>query len=170
MMTDSAMPVEQKGWRRWVVKPILKQLTMGITAEKISWSIALGSVLGIFPILGSTTIVCLIVGQMLKLNQPVMQVFKWIVYPLHLALILVFIRLGERLYGVPLISFSLPQLIQKFEQDPGKFVREFGMAAVHGVSAWLIIAPVLAVSIKVSVLPLVRKLAQSIKARKEVAA
>jgi hypothetical protein len=120
--------------------------------------------------MGTTTLVCLLAGWLLRLNQPVLHVFKTLVYPLHLALILVFIRLGERLYGVPLISFSIPQLLEKFKNDPLQFARDFGVAAWHGVSAWLLIAPVVAVLIKLAVTPLLKRLEGSIQRRKEAVA
>ena len=159
---------KQSWWRRWLVAPVVAQLTGGISPERIGWTIALGIVLGVFPIMGSTTLVCLLAGWMLHLNQPVLHVFKTLVYPLHLALILVFIRLGERLVGAPLISFSIPQLVGKFKESPLQFARDFGMAAWHGVSAWLLIAPVAAVLIKMAVMPALRKLSVSLKRHQEV--
>lgn len=157
-------------WRRWVLAPVLAQLTGGVSPERIGWTIALGIVLGVFPIMGTTTLVCLAAGWLLKLNQPVLHVFKTLVYPLHLALILVFIRLGERIYGVPLISFSIPQLLERFKYDPLRFAGEFGSAAWHGVSAWLLIAPVAAVLIKLAVMPLLRRLAVTMEKHKEAQA
>ncbi len=155
-------------WRRWFVNPVVKQLTNGISPEKIAWSISLGLVLGVFPIMGSTTLVCFVVGWIFKLNQPVLQIFNSAMYPLHLALILVFIRLGQQLFGVPLLSFSIPELVEKFNASPLQFARDFGMAAVHGVSAWLLVAPFAAILIKMAVMPLVRTLASSISKRREV--
>lgn len=156
-------------WRLWIVAPVVKQLTLGTTPEKIAWTIALGVVLGVFPVMGTTTLLCLLAGWLFRLNQPVLHVFKSLVYPFHLALILVFIRLGERLHGVPLISFSIPQLMTKFKADPLQFGKDFGQAAWHGVSAWLLIAPVAAILIKVMVMPLLRHLSLSLNRKKEVA-
>ena len=150
---------KESGWRRWLIAPIKAQLMQGMTVERVSWTIALGVVLGVFPIMGSTTLVCLLAGWALNLNQALLHVFKTTVYPLHLALILVFIRLGERLYGAPLIAFSIPQLLARFKHDPLQFARDFGMAAWHGVSAWLLIAPLAALLIKMAVIPLVSRLA-----------
>jgi uncharacterized protein (DUF2062 family) len=160
----------QSWWQRWFVTPIVKQLTGGISPEKIAWTISLGVVLGVFPIMGSTSVLCLLVGYLFQLNQPILHLFKTAVYPLHLALILVFIRLGERLYGVPLISFSIPELVAKFKDDPLQFARDFGLAAWHGVSAWLLIAPIATLLIKVAILPVLSKLAQSLKKNTEVPA
>ena len=164
-----AVATKESWWRRWLVAPVVTQLTHGTSPDRIGWTIALGMVVGVFPIMGSTTLVCLLIGWLLRLNQPVLHVFRAVVYPLHLALILIFIRLGERLYGAPLISFSIPQLIGKFKDSPLQFARDFGMAAWHGVSAWLLIAPVAAVLIKMAAMPALRKLSVSLKRRQEVA-
>lgn len=157
--TGEVIPAAKESrWYRCVVGPVLSQLISGSSPERIAWTISLGVVLGVFPIMGTTTALCLLVGWMLKLNQPVLHVFKALVYPLHLALILVFIRLGERLYRVPLISFSIPELITKFKEDPIQFGRDFGLAAWHGASAWLLIAPVAMILIKMAVMPMLHKI------------
>ena len=147
--------------RRWLVGPVIAQLSRGTSPERLAWTIALGIVLGVFPIMGTTTLVCLSAGWLLRLNQPVLHVFRSVVYPLHLALILVFIRIGERMHGVPLIQFSIPQLLSRFKDDPLQFARDFGLAAWHGVTAWLLVAPVAAVLIKFAVLPLLRRMARA---------
>jgi hypothetical protein len=41
------------------------------------------------------------------------------------------------------VTFSIPELLRKFHDAPGKFLREFGMTGVHGIIAWLLIAPIL---------------------------
>ena len=168
-MTVNAAPKEN-WWRRRLVAPVVAQLTVGISPERIAWAISLGVVLGVFPIMGTTTLVCFVAGWLLRLNQPVLHVFSNLVYPLHLVLILVFIRLGERLYGAPRLSFSIPQLLGKFKDDPLQFGRDFGMSAWHGVSAWLLVAPVAALLIKLAVVPVLRQLEVSLKRRKEVEA
>jgi len=167
-MKSGEASVKESWWRRWLVAPVVAQLTEGASPTRIAWTIALGMVIGVFPVMGTTTLVCLLAGWIFKLNQPVLHVFRALVYPLHLALILVFIRLGERLYGVPLISFSIPQLVVKFKEDPLRFLSEFGMAAWHGVSAWLLIAPVCVFLIKIAIMPVLRQLAESLKKRKVI--
>ncbi len=150
-------------WRRWLVEPVKSQLTQGMSAEKASWTISLGVVLGVFPVMGTTSAVCFLAGWFFRLNQPLLHVFKTVVYPLHLALILVFIRMGERLWGAPLITFSVPELLLRFKADPVQFGRDFGMAALQGVSAWLLVAPIAVVLLHWAVLPAVKKLAEKLK-------
>lgn len=144
--------------RRWLVEPIINQLNRGITPEKLSWTIALGFTLGIFPIIGSTSLVCFIAGYFLKLNQAILHLFKSLTYPLHIALILVFIHLGQQLNGVPLLPFSISEMMSQFKDSPAQFARDFGMAAWYGIEAWAIAALILIPIIRIISLPFLKKL------------
>ena len=170
MPIDTIKCTKESWWRRWLVAPVKAQLSQGISVNRVSWTIALGFVLGVFPVMGTTSLLCLLVGWVFRLNQALLHVFKTIVYPLHLALILVFIRLGERLYGVPLISFSIPELMGKFKADPLQFARDFGMVAWHGVSAWLVLAPFAVILIKIAATPILRRVGKSLETSKAVIA
>ncbi len=150
-------------WKRWVIDPVIAQLTRGITPHKLGWTIAAAFTLGIFPIMGTTSLICFIFGAAFKLNQPVLHTFKTLAYPLHLGLILVFIRLGQRLHGVPLLTLSIPQMLTRFQADPMQFARDFGLAAWHGITAWMLVAPILAVAIKFAVTPLIAGMAAKLR-------
>ncbi|MEY3395439.1 MAG: hypothetical protein RL346_1675 [Verrucomicrobiota bacterium] len=143
---------------RWFIRPIVNQLKQGTSPEKLSWSISLGMTLGVFPIMGSTTIVCLFIGHLFRLNQPILHLFKTFTYPIHLALILVYIRLGQMLNDAPLIRFSIPQLLNRFREDPLKFAQDFGWAALHGIEAWAISALILIPLIRFITIHPLRKL------------
>jgi len=159
-MTLAAPPSRLKTfWRERVISVITAQFVQGITPSKISLTIALGLNLGIFPILGTTTILCAVAGLWLKLNQPVIQLVNWIASPLQLMLILVFVRLGEWLLRAPHLQLSIPLLIRKFHDSPMNFLREFGLTGLHGIIAWLLLAPFLTAIIYAALLPPLKKLA-----------
>ena len=149
----------KKFWQERVIALIVAQFTQGFTPQKIALTIALGLVLGIFPILGATTALCAIAGVWLKLNQPVIQLVNWLVSPLQLTLILGFVRIGEWLLRAQPVSFSVPELFRKFHESPAKFMQEFGLSGLHGIVAWLLIAPLLTALIYFLLLPPLKKLA-----------
>jgi uncharacterized protein (DUF2062 family) len=49
-------------WQRRVRDPIVLQLTQGITPEKIALTVAIGSAIGLFPIIGTTSLLCFLIG------------------------------------------------------------------------------------------------------------
>lgn len=124
-----------------MVRPIKHQFTRGASVEKIALTMAISPVVSAFPILGTTNLISILVGSILRLNLPFLLLFKSIFYPLHIGLILVFIRIGETMNGAPHIPFSIPQLLSKFNDDPIQFAKDFGMTALYGVEAWAIITP-----------------------------
>jgi hypothetical protein len=95
----------------------------------------------------------------LKLNQPVIQLVNYLASPLQLALILVFVRIGEWIMLAPRVSFSIPELFRKFHESPANFFREFGLTGLHGIIAWLVIAPFFAALVYFLLLPPLKKLA-----------
>jgi len=128
-------------WRERVVALIVAQFTQGVTPQKIALTIALGLNIAVFPILGTTTVLCALVALCLRLNQPVIQLVNWLAYPLQFMLLLIFVRIGEWIMRAPPVSFSIPELLRKFHESPVKFMHEFGLTGLHGIVAWLVISP-----------------------------
>jgi uncharacterized protein (DUF2062 family) len=147
-------------WQRRVVNLLLSQLRQGITPQKIALTIAMGTTLGVFPVLGSTTLLCFLAGLLLKLNQPIIQLVNYLMYPLQFAGIYFFIRIGESLTRTPPLPFSIPGMLQQFRAAPLHFFQQFGMTALRGVLAWLLIAPPAAVLLYLVLLPALRRLAR----------
>src|ERR1700678_89505 len=99
MPAPTPHPIHHNWIYRRVALPILALLRMGATPEKLAWSIAVGLLIGINPILGSTTILCLAAAFVFRLNIAASQVGNHIVYPLEFLLLIPFIRLGSRVFG-----------------------------------------------------------------------
>lgn len=132
-------------WQRRVVAPIVAQLRQGITPREIALTLALGAVLGIFPILGATTALCAIAAVRLRLNQPVIQLVNYLAYPLQLVLLIPFYRAGERLFGAdPVPIVNVPELIARFGADPWQFILDYGRVGLYGIAVWCLVAVPLA--------------------------
>jgi uncharacterized protein (DUF2062 family) len=145
-------------WQRRVLDVTLAQLRQGITPQKIALTIALGVALGLFPILGSTTALCLLAGVLFKLNQPVIQLLNWMVAPLQVPGIYLFVRAGERLTHSPPVSFSITALMIAFKASPLRFLQQYGTTGLRGVLAWLLFAPGIAVLLYALALPPLKRM------------
>ena len=157
-------------WRRWVLNPIVKQLTQGTSPAKIAQAIAYGVTLGVFPIIGSTTLLSILIGIPLKLNQPILQVFKSLATPLQWTLVLGFYRLGEILFNAPHVSLSIPEMMERFFAEPGPFFRDYGMTALYGIAVWCLIAPLLLAAIYFTSRPLIQTLAKQVTRKRHATA
>ena len=154
-MTEPA-PKREAFWYRWLVKPVATQLLQGTQPRKVAQAIAFGVTIGIFPVLGTPTALSLVIGIPLRLNQPVVQVFRELAYPLQLATVLLFIRAGEWLFGIPHTPLSLSLMFQRFFAGPLLFLKDYGMLALYAVVVWLLMAPLLLALLYGSSLPLVK--------------
>jgi len=159
-------PPRPSFWKRRVVAPIAAQLAQGITPEKIALTIALGVVLGTFPILGSTMILCGLAAIVFKLNQPVIQLVNYFTYPVQLALLIPFYRAGETLFGKAHIPLSISLLFRRFGADAWQFLKDFGVIAVEGIVVWCLIAPAALAVIFYATRPPLRVLAARLRPNK----
>jgi uncharacterized protein (DUF2062 family) len=158
---SSAAPVPRSFWQRRVLDPILAQLTQGITPRKIALTFAVGSACALFPILGTTTALCIAAAILLKLNQPLIHLLNHLLWPAHIPVMYACIRLGETLFAAPRISFDIGRMSELFRHHPGEFFHQFGATALHAVVAWCLLAPLFIGAVYLITLPLMRRFARS---------
>jgi uncharacterized protein (DUF2062 family) len=130
-------------FHRRLIAPIVALLTQGITPEKIALSLAFGIGLGVFPVLGSSTILCAVAALILGLNMPAIQLVNYVIYPLQLIFMLPFIRLGEILFRAAPLQLSLTQMLAIARENQPRAFATLWLAGVHAATAWLLIGPLL---------------------------
>ena len=92
-----------------VLIPIRRLLTQGVTAEKITLSLALGMTISICPLLGLPTVLCTVAAFGLRLNLGLLQAVNYLGTAPQWALIIPFLRMGEYLFGAPHLPISIPE-------------------------------------------------------------
>jgi len=75
-----------------------KIFIQGISPQKLALTISLGIFIGTAPVLWGTTIICAALAFIFRLNQPGIQAANYLVYPLQLAMIVPFYRIGARIF------------------------------------------------------------------------
>jgi uncharacterized protein (DUF2062 family) len=73
----------------------------GLSGDSMAIVLAVGFVLGTFPVYGCPTVLCLLAAVVLRLNAPALQLVNQLSAPLQLALLIPFARLGGRILGSP---------------------------------------------------------------------
>lgn len=120
-------------------------LTQGLTPRALARCVVAGVAFSVFPIMGTTTVLCAAVAAAGRLNQVAIQGVNWLVAPLHVMLIIPLMRLGERVWGAPPLPLASDELIALVRADAMGFARRFGMTLVHAVSGWALTVLPLAV-------------------------
>jgi uncharacterized protein (DUF2062 family) len=144
-------------FHRRLVRPILDLLRQGVTPEKIALSIALGVALGVFPVLGSTTALCALAALVLRLNLPAIQVVNYFVYPLQIALLIPFFRMGEWLFRSPHLPLSVSQIYAMIHANMWDAIRSLWTTAWHAVIVWCLLAPVFVAIVYAVLAPVLRR-------------
>lgn len=132
----------QSFWRRRVLGPVVDQLSLGVTPDRLALTFAVATTTAIFPLLGATTALTLGAGLVFRLNQVVLHTVNQLMAPVQLVLILAYVRAGEWLWRAPVDHFSVTDVVRTFhESGLPEFLRRFGWAGVHAVTAWSLSAP-----------------------------
>ena len=128
--------------RKRLLDPILALLTQGITAQKIALSITIGAIVGVFPVMGTTTVLCTVAAVALRLNLVAVHTIHYAMTPVQLLLIIPFVRVGERLVGAAPQPLSISESMELIKQGPLHAAIVLWDATVHAVLGWLVIGPV----------------------------
>ncbi|MCS6771887.1 MAG: DUF2062 domain-containing protein [Kiritimatiellae bacterium] len=124
--------------RRRFAQTVLDLLRQGVSPPKLAASLALGSLIGVIPVLGITTVLCMAVALLFRLNLVAIQLANWLVYPLQIALLYPFYWVGARLFGTGEFELSGSEIFHLLSTDWVMAIREFWDATLRAVAAWLI--------------------------------
>ena len=127
--------------RQRLLLPIASQLRQGVSREQIALSVIVGVVIGIFPVLGATTILCTLAAVLLRLNLIAVHAVHYATTPLQLVLIIPFVRVGEHLAGASPQPLSISAGLALIDRGMFTAVMTLWDAIVHAVFGWLVLAP-----------------------------
>ncbi len=131
---------------------------MGASPRKLAWSIAVGLLIGINPILGTTTIFCLAAAFVLRLNLVASQLANHVVYPLELLFVIPFIHMASKLFHLDPIPFSAGELFRAAREHPVKLIHQLWVWEWHAFLLWAALAAISVPLIALALTPLLRKL------------
>ncbi|MDX1957275.1 MAG: DUF2062 domain-containing protein [Leptospiraceae bacterium] len=144
--------------KKRVTDPIINLLKQGVTPEKIALSIGFGCILGVFPVLGSTVILCMIVTFAFKLNLVAIQLANYLVYPLQFVFFIPLIRIGELILSREPYPLSMELIYTMLRDDMIHAIRTLFATNMCGVLAWFLIAPFVLATIYYLLVPVLRKI------------
>ena len=157
-------------WRRRIVQPVVSLLKQGITPTRLALSLALGCAMGVFPLLGTTTMLCVALAAVFRLNYAAIQLTNWLVYPLQLLLLLPFVRTGEWMFRAEPFPLSVSELVAVAKEGPLQVFSLFGESIGHALAAWFVIALPATVLIYFALLPVLRRALKKSSATAEASA
>ena len=138
-----------------IIRLLLKQV---LAQEKVALAIAIGTIIGIFPIIGTTTLLSVLLASWLRLNQPLVLTLNYAMTPIEILLIIPFIRIGEFLLGTPPFPHSVEEFRMILDQGSLGTIEAFGTAMISAFIGWFVFAPIIALSTYASSIFLVKRI------------
>jgi uncharacterized protein (DUF2062 family) len=126
--------------RQSIASALMLALKQGSSPQKLAATCALGAVMGIFPVFGTTTLLCMGLAVLFRLNIPVIQLVNYMVTALQVLLIIPFIKTGIFLFGLKSFTHSEEQFMDLFKNDFRKLLAESGLSIAAGVVVWCMVA------------------------------
>jgi hypothetical protein len=101
--------------------------------------LCIGIALGIMPLMWGTTLICILLAHLFKLNHVALQSLNYLLYPVQLALLVPFFKLGTMLFpwGPPVP----PHMFDMIIRDPLSSLNILGWITLKSLAAWLVIVP-----------------------------
>ncbi len=144
-------------FRNRLITPLINFLKQGVTPHKLALAVALGFGLGIFPVIGSTILLCTIFSFTLRLNLPAIQLINTFVYPLQLIFYIPFFHAGAWIFRNDPIPFSIDEIFVMLSTDPLHTIASLWQANLQAIMAWLLIIPPLMIALYFILLPIFRR-------------
>lgn len=141
-----------------IKEQFLKFMRQGMSAEKLSFTLAIGMGLGIFPVIGVTTGVCIAAAMAFRLNQAALQLVNYLAYPIQIFCIIPFYELGAYLFSDTEFTLSFRELKARVEHDLYATLMELWGATWHAMVAWFLVAPCLMAVVYYTVLSVLKKI------------
>lgn len=138
-----------------LLKSMLKE---GMSLEKISLCIAMGIALGIFPVLGMTTLLCTLAAFALRLNLPAIQTVNYLVYPLQIVLLAPFYGISGWLVKPQGRDLIAEDLIALLRNDFWGSMAGLWDLMLYAILMWLAVSPFIVLILYMALKPVIGSL------------
>ena len=133
-------------------------LKQGISPQELALAVALGVTIGMFPVQGTTTLICILVSLVFRLNIVVIQLANYLSIPLMMVMLVPFYTIGHHLFSRSPFTWNLEQLMLLFKHDFVGALTQLSWSIGYAVLTWLILAPLATVIIYFIALRILKRL------------
>jgi uncharacterized protein (DUF2062 family) len=141
-------------------KTLLRLLRIGTSPESLALGIALGVACGLFPVFGTTTVLCAIVGAMFRVNPLLIQTVNYALYLIYFPALALLVVAGQWLFGDEHDVITMVHLAAVWQGTAGwwRTLGQLGRLLGHAVLVWLLLAPPMVLLLRRLLLPWMRRM------------
>jgi uncharacterized protein (DUF2062 family) len=123
--------------------PVKNLLMMGTSPKSVAFGISAAVALGLFPVVGTTTIIITLFALLFRLNLPLMQMINYTVFPLQIIMVVPLMKLGEIIFGFEKLNYTAGEIATIIGTNiPNAFELLFDLT-MQAIGAWILIAPII---------------------------
>lgn len=148
------------------LSPIKKLLLQGSSPKAVAFGIAAALVLGLFPVIGSTTILITLFALVFRLNLPLMQLVNYTIFPLQIIVIVPLMKLGEIIFGFEKLSYTASEIAALVNEDLVNAIELLWNVTIQAIGAWFIVAPAVAAGFFFIIYPILVRLVAKLNRKK----
>lgn len=126
--------------KKHILTSLRTALSQGTTPRKLALTCALGIIVGIFPVWGTTTWICLGLAILFRLNMVIMQLINFLFFPIQLLLIIPFIKVGVWIFNLKPFPYNSTELIAMLQTDYFIVLKELSLSLAVGIGVWAVLA------------------------------
>jgi hypothetical protein len=112
----------------------------GLTPEKIAFSLTLGIISGIFPVIGMTTLLSVGLTFLFRQNLLIVQSVQWLLSLVQIFLIIPFMQFGAYLLNNNVVHITMKQINHAFQPGMVSGIKTLGVFHLYGIFTWIILA------------------------------
>ncbi len=123
------------------------QLRQGLRPRQLALALAVGVTIGVLPVIWGTSIICCFLAYGLRLNQAIVQLANYLVFPFQILLYIPYLQGGEKLFSTSLLPINTALFFEQIQTTPWVFLQEFGQINLQAAVAWCMTTPLLFLSV-----------------------
>jgi uncharacterized protein (DUF2062 family) len=123
-----------------VFLPLLRLLKNGVTPERLGWSLAIALVVGVNPLLGTTTVLMLLLAWMFGLNQVASQIGIHLMWPVQWLLFLPFVNAGIFVFRTSRLPMTKAEIFHLSHKHPLMLIHVLWQWEWHALVVWAVFA------------------------------
>lgn len=124
-----------------LLQTLLDFLKQGKSPRELALAIALGVTIGLFPIQGTTTLICIAISLIFRLNLVVIQLANYLSMPLMIAMLVPMYSLGHRFFNTGPYAWKVDEILLLFQHDFLGTLGQLSWSVLYATFMWLILAP-----------------------------
>ena len=123
-----------------IKKILIAQIKMGATPDKLAQSVMGGALIGIFPLLGTTTALSGLTAAIWKLNHVVIQTVNYLLYPVQILMIPIYIKIVSLIFDVGIVPLRPDLIMKQFSASPMDFLKQYSLIGLYAVILWALLS------------------------------